>query len=182
MRISDVIAQLRQYAPIFAENVAGSAGYNRGVSDQVWLQTPAAYVVPLEEDATENTDKGTGLRQWVTERVGVIIQLDNTADRRSQSSAEQLDVFKAAVFAALLNWHVEPKRSAQGLYYGGGEIMGSDRGRFFYQYTFCLRANIDQTDGFQITGTPLVLFDKKYTDPATGKTLVEQHVTPPSQI
>lgn len=180
MNLDAVITQLKTYAQVFNNNVAGGAQYELGISDQVWLPTPACYVVPLEEDAGPNLDKtANGLRQIVTERVGVIVQLDNSADRRGQSSAVRLDTFRDAVNRALLNWGIDPSRGPQGLYYGGGERMGADRARFFYQLTYCFDATFDHTDGFQPpTGVPLVSFHKTYTDPATGTVLAVQTANP----
>lgn len=157
MNITQVIEQLRANAPVFASRVAGGAAYTEGIESNVWLQTPAAYIVPLEEDTTENLDKaGSGLKQIITERIGVIVQMDNSADRRGQNSAEMIDVFRASVFSALLNWIPDQTRSPKGLYYAGGERLGMDRARFFYQFSFAVQVTYSHLDGYQYPpGVPL---------------------------
>src|ERR1700728_4107174 len=100
MQIDLVIAQLRTLALLFAGNVAGAAAYANGIDDQVWLPLPAAYVMPLDDDAGENTSMA-GPQQIVTERIAVIVVLANATtegDRRGQASAEQYGLMRAAVF------------------------------------------------------------------------------------
>jgi hypothetical protein len=181
LNIDNVISQLRAYAPLFVGNVAGAAGYANGVQDAVWLPLPAAYVIPLNEDADEN-DELAGLQQIVHERVGVIVMLEtlaaggafNITDRRGQAAAASLRGVRSAIFAAILNWHPDRVIGTQaavgvpgtpttdiegrGLYYVGGDYPRDgafDRSRFFYQFTFGLDVTITDGDGFQISGYPM---------------------------
>jgi hypothetical protein len=179
MKIDKVIEQLKAYAAMFEGRVAGAADFAQGVESQVWLTLPAAYVIPLDEDATENVDT-TSLRQYVTERIGVIVEIDNSTDRRGQAAATSIDDARTWIFKALLNWHIDPNRSARGLYYGGGQLREFDRARLFYQFEFCLDSTISYDDGFQVGGTPLTQFDKTYVDAQTGTQFPIQHVIPPT--
>lgn len=180
MNLDLVMTQLKTYAPMFGGRVAGAANFAVGLETQVWMDLPAAYVIPLDEDASENLDVA-GLRQTITERIGIIVELDNAADRRGQAPAATLNDARAAVFAAVLGWHIAPDRSARGLYYGGGQLREFDRARLFYQFEFCLDATYTYADGFQQPpGVPLVMFQKTYTDAETGHVFVVQNVEPPT--
>lgn len=90
MNLSIVIAQLRNVATFFNQNVVGAAAFANGVEDQVWLPLPDGYVVPVESAATENEEE-TGLYQIVSRRFKVIVVVDNAisaADRRGQAAVE----------------------------------------------------------------------------------------------
>jgi hypothetical protein len=166
MRIDAVVAQLRLYAPVFGGRVAGAAEFAGGVSDQTWMASPAAYVLPLDEEAGEN-DSNDGLYQIVAERVGVVLALDNSADRRGQSTATQLGGLRAAVFAALLNWRPDPNSQVRGYAYGGGRLLDMDRGRLFYQWEFVIATTITDDDGWQPPSVPLTEIDLVITDETT---------------
>lgn len=149
MNLQAVILQLKALAPIFKGNVAGAAHFAEGVADQTWLPQPAAYVMPTEESAGPN-EQPNGLRQTITERFEVVISLDNRTDRRGQASAEQLDLFKSAIFKAILGWRPDSTadapsyqdgnpfvdHSSRGLRYAGGELREFDRARFFWAFIF----------------------------------------------
>ena len=178
MNLDAIVTQLRAYAPIFNTNVAGAAQFDEAVSGQTWMPAPAAYVVPMPQEATENLSR-TGLKQVITDRIGVCVLIDSSADRRGQAAAGQVITIRAAIFAALLNWHIDPTRSTQGMYFGGARAMDFDRARLFWQFDFCLDEQFTDADGFQLPpGVPLVEFDKTYKTPA-GKTLAVQHVLTP---
>ncbi len=170
MNIEQIIAQLRTVATIFGNNVAGAAAYANGVQDQSWLPYPAAYVVPADQDAAENTSTN-GLNQIVHERFAVIVVLQTAmvdtvidyADRRGQAAAAYLDVIKYSIFQSILNWRPDfpgpGLRESRGIYFAGAgfpESQGFDRGRFFYQFSFALDTMITDIDGWQQPTTPLV--------------------------
>lgn len=180
MNLDLVMTQLKTYAPLFAGRVAGAANFAVGLETQVWMDLPAVYVIPLDEDSSENTD-AAGLRQTITERIGIIVELDNIADRRGQAPSATLNDARAAVFAAVLNWHIDPNRSPRGLYYGGGQLREFDRARLFYQFEFCLDTQYTYADGFQqAAGVPLVSFQKTYADATTGHVFAVQKAKLPT--
>lgn len=168
MNISLVISQIRQIAAVFNGNVAGAAEYASGVEDQVWLPMPAAYVIPLEEEASENQSMN-GLWQISTESVGIIVLLDNTADRRGQAPVATLDQVKASLFTAILNWrpdssadnatqpagNPEQDHETRGFRLERGGIIAFDRARLRYQWDFALDVTFTDADGWQPPATPL---------------------------
>jgi len=158
MNLSVVIAQLRNVATFFNQNVAGAAAFANGVEDHVWLPLPAAYVVPVESAATENEEE-TGLYQIVSRRFKVIVVVDNAisaADRRGQAAVEAQDSIEPAIFSALLNWRPDPTRSTKGIYKVSDGLVDFDRARLFYEYEFGLDETITDADGWQLPSVPLI--------------------------
>lgn len=161
MNIDQVIAQLREHAPLFAGNVAGAAQYTKAAADQVWLPMPAAYVIPINDEAAPNTMQGGSLIQIVRETIGIIVVLDNSADRRGQAAATNaVNEARQALFGALLNWRMDLKRNAQGFAYERGALLPDSftRAWLAWQFDFTIATQITDRDGVQITGNPLVRF------------------------
>lgn len=165
MNLTNVIQQLRAYCPSLAGRVAGAADFAAGLESTVNMELPAAYVIPLDEEAEPNP-AGPGLLQHVTERIGVIVEFDNSADRRGQGPAMSYDAMRAEIFAAILNWRPDldesnpsTNREAQGFYYGGGQLREFDRARLFYQWEFCLDTLVTDADGWQVNARPLAELD-----------------------
>lgn len=195
MNIDAIAGQLRSVATVFGGNVAGAAAYANGVADQTWLPLPAAYVIPGEEDAEPN-ESMTGSYQTVHERVSVIVVLPtlsaggalDSADRRGQAAAAQVDVLRAAVFKALLNWRPDEdggdavtSPSTRGLYYLGARFPADgafDRARFFYEFLFGLDATVTDDDGWRPSGVPLTKVQGTFADQVSGDTLAVADATP----
>lgn len=178
MNIEQVIVQLRLGAPVFAGNVAGAAQYAYGVADQVWLPRPACYVIP-ESEESEGNNSMTSLQQIIAERVSVIVDLDNSLDRRGQAKAATLHDLRAAVFLAILNWRPDWNPSnpsfnmeTRGFRYSGGEILLMDRARLHYSYTFELETTITDLDGWVLPSVPLIEVQGQFVDPITGLPLL----------
>lgn len=150
-----VIAQLRTLVPAFELRVAGAADFATGVEQNVWMALPAAYVLPLDDEADAN-DEQNGYRQLVSERVGVVVEFDNTVDRRAQGVTVRYEAMRSALFRALLNWNPDPERAARGFTYAGGRLLQFDRARLFYQFDFALEIVIDGLDdGWEQPSEPL---------------------------
>ena len=159
--------------------MAGAADFATGLERQVWLALPAAYVVPLEDEVTSN-DEQNALRQIVTERIGVIVEFDNSPDRRGQGVTLNYETMRTALFAALINWHATPDAaSVNGMQYDGGHLVQFDRARLFFQWDFSREILIDETDGFQIGSVPLLEIDAN-SDP--GDPPFETHVDLPQPV
>jgi hypothetical protein len=184
-----VINQLKRLATVFDGNVAGAAAWAHGVEDQVWLPRPAAYVVPLDEEASENTSQN-GLLQIVTQRFMVIVDFDNTSDRRGQTVTNAYEQTRASIDTAILNWRpdssidnpgvVSPTdigadHSSRGLYRGdAGLITDITRARIFYQWTYCLDVLFSQDDGWQQPSVPLLEIQANPTLPGSFDLILPQ--------
>jgi len=162
MDLTAVIQQVRTYCTALAGRVGGAADFETGTESVIAftdpttgkLAYPSAVVIPLEDDAQDN-ELMDGLQQTVTETIGVVVEFDATADRRGQGAVSQVEAMKYALHSALLNWHIDPTRSARGLYYAGGELLTFDRARLFWMFRYSFDASITDADGFQISGDPL---------------------------
>ena len=154
MDLDAVVAQLKANVSMLGGRVAGAAAFAKSVEDETWMAQTAAYVVPLDEDADENPP-GSGLEQHVTERFGVIVSFTNEADRQGQHASSQFLPMRKALWAALLNWRVDPLAAAQGLQYAGGQLLDFDRARLFYQWSFSLHRLLTDADGWQEPAVPL---------------------------
>ena len=167
MDIDSVIAQLRTYAPVFGGRVAGAASY-AAAQDQVWMDQPAAYVIPLEDEAGENQDR-TGLYQIVLEKVGIVVDLKNTEDRRGQSAVTvAVDEVKTAIFKAILRWTPAGGAFTRGFFYAGGGLVGGNgvtRQWLRWQFDFSIERTITGADGWQPPSVPLEAIEGHITNP-----------------
>lgn len=175
MNIDTIILQLKANCPSFAGNIAGAADYATGLETVVSLPLPAAFVYPLEDVASENQNMGWSLRQLVQEKIAVVVEIDNSVasggDRRGQAAVTSVETLKYEIFSGLLNFNPSGlPRANQGLRYDGGTLLGFDRARLFWQFTFSLAATISETDGFQYTGVPLEQIDITVSGTVDGST------------
>jgi len=186
MNLDDVILQIKANTTLLnhdgAAQVAGAAELAQ-VVDKAWLQRPAAYVLATEDDAEGNVSMN-GLDQTVTETVGVVVDLDNTADQRGQFASSQIDAARADLFRCLLNWRPPNSMANQGFAYRGGHLVQMDRERLHWQFNFILKIQITDADGWQppsdpITDIKATLINPE-TDQPTGLTfqLTNQESTP----
>lgn len=143
------IQQLRAHAPVFGGRVAGAAEFYRGLKDyNTSMPLPAAYVLPLNQDAERNQILN-GLVQIVHKGVGIAVELDAQQDRRGQAPVMSFDTIEAQVFSSCLNLHVGECRMPQGSYFLGAHYLDLDRARLFYQWEFGMDWQIDDRDGVQ---------------------------------
>jgi hypothetical protein len=161
MNLVTVIDQVRTYCPALGGRVSGAADFAAGLESTVNLALPSAFILRLEDAVTDN-DQQPGLQQLVTERMGVVVEFDNTtngdADRRTGfAGTNQTDDMRGALWAALLTW-LPPEltgRARQGFSYGGGHLLDFDRARLFWQFEFTLELTLTDADGFPLRGDPL---------------------------
>lgn len=166
MNLDAVIQQLREMVPVFGGRIGGAVDYFRA-KDQGWLDSPAAYVVPLGDEVRVEHDE-TPYHQTFLDRVAVIVVLTNAeavakGDRRGQAASRQFDPLKWALFRALLNWDpgqtidvaTGDKHQSQGMFYIAGDPLEPDMARSFYQFTFALEVQITDQDVWQPGADPL---------------------------
>jgi hypothetical protein len=149
VNIDNVIMQLRNYVPAFHGNVAGAGEFSNGLPLSANLPLPAAYVIPDSDEILETINSLNPL-QYVKETIVVYIEIDNTADRRGQTSADQVESLKYAVHAALLNWK-DPNdfsRNPRGLYFGGANRAQMDGARLYWEMKYYRTIQLTGADGF----------------------------------
>ena len=156
MDLAGVILHLKAHCLLLDGRVAGAAEFSASMAGELRPEAfPAAYVIPLGESAADN-DETNALYQAVTERVGVVVEFDNTADRRGQSVTQLYRPTRAALFAVLLNWRgTDPEHALRGFELGSGGLLHNDRARIFYQWEFVLETVLTDRDGWQQISVPL---------------------------
>jgi hypothetical protein len=174
MNIDAVIQQIRQYSQTLAKDtragqtcVAGAAELAQ-IVDKAWLARPAAYVVPLADEPEGNVSMN-GLDQVVTERIAVVVDMDNTADQRGQVASSSVETIRADLFRCLLNWWPSWANANKGFAYAGGQLVHMDRERLHWQFEFSLKIQITDDDGFIEPSVPITEVNTSVTDPVTGK-------------
>lgn len=158
MIIGPTIDHLRQVCTFFGNNVAGAADFARGLQNyNTSMSLPAAYVVPLDQDAPPNVSM-PGYYQVIEKHIGIVVELDATPDRRGQAPAMTYDEIETALFGAMLNWAPEPCRvpSLQGYQFTAGRFLDLDRARLFYRWEFLLPWTVTDEDAWPVDeGVPL---------------------------
>jgi hypothetical protein len=154
--LSSFIGSLRTSAPIFGGRVAGAAEFYKGLRDyNTSMILPAAFVLPLGQDAERNNQVAGGLYQVVHKTVGVAVELDAQRDRRGQDPTMSFEIIETQIFASILNSYVGDCRMVQGTYFTGARYLDLDRARLWYQWEFGLDWIITDLDGVQFPSIPL---------------------------
>lgn len=160
MDLVAVTAHLKTYFAAMNGNVSGAAEYTESMAGEFRPETfPAAYVIPLGEEATPN-DQDNSLYQIITERIGVVVEFDNSMDRRGQGVTLMLAPVRASLWAAILNWRgTDPEHAIRGFEAAGAGVLWTDRARIFWQWEFTLPILVTDADGWQVDGPALLEID-----------------------
>ncbi len=145
----------------FAGRVAGAAEFQQ-LEPAAKLTLPAAYVIPLDDTAEPN-QSSNGYRQTIRDTFAVIVVLSNVADELGKASVSQVLPIRNALFAALLSW--KPDGEHGEIEYEGGQLLGVDRDRLYYQYEFSCETQISEADTYQgISNAALPAFEGVHVD------------------
>lgn len=131
MKISPVVAHLRQYCPIFAGRVSGGIDLEKIAASQQ-MAKPAAFVVATGDDAGEN-DLQNGVRQDITDTFDVLVVMAAT-EERGQGNVDQVHDVRAQLWRALIGW--KPEAYLEPITYDGGELFKIDRAQVLYRFAF----------------------------------------------
>lgn len=149
MNIDTIITALKARCPSFGSGelcrISGAAEYAQ-IDESVKMSVPAAYVVPMD-DEVDNQESTNGYRQVVRDVFAVIVVLSNTTNERGQTSIVAVEDIRTELFAALLGWR--PDASHDRIEYEGGQLMGIDRARLFYQFEFAADMELREEDTYQ---------------------------------
>lgn len=141
MKLDPIINEIKARCPTFGGRVAGAAEY-ANLRNRSNMTVPAAYVVPLDDNATGQSSS-TGYRQTVTDGFSVIVVITNQADERGQTATNQLHDLRAELWAGLLGYELEDYDE---IVYSGGNLLHVDRARLDYQFDFSADFYIDISD------------------------------------
>lgn len=147
MNLTPIIEALRQRCPSFERRFAGAAEW-AGLTIEQATAMPAAYVVPLREDASEN-QSANSYYQTVTNTFGVIVLVSNVADVRGQGATASLHTLRPELLKALLSWQQEPRDEHSEIVYEGGSLLYMDDARLAFQFEFSFETYLDFSDTYQ---------------------------------
>jgi hypothetical protein len=147
MQLNPIIEELRERCPVFANRIAGAAEFKM-LDERASLAVPFAFVIPLD-DSPESQQSGTGYRQTLKEGFGVVVAVSNVSDEKGQNSTASIHNLRATLWAALLGWQPSDRHDA--VVYEGGQLMGMDRARLWYQFDFSAKMEIETSDTWQAT-------------------------------
>lgn len=171
MKLTAIIAALRERCPRFERRVGGAAQF-KAIPDTGKLALPAAYVVP-SEDAPGEQKSQTDYWQDLTEGFSVIVVLSNERDERGQWAAyDAVHDVRAELWKALLGWMPDPQGGE--IVYAGGTLLDMNRYELYYQFDFTAKYEITEDDTRQaedVNALPdfsLLSIDVDYIDPGTG--------------
>lgn len=146
MNLNLVIAQIRNYCPVFSGRVAGAAEFNM-LPETTAMPVPVAYVIPLDDNPGERMSLND-VRQPLMDAISIIVAVSNVADERGQSAVNTArGTIRAALWKALLGW--QPEADYRGMEYQGGHLIKKDRARLWYQFDFAAYMEIGPEDGWQ---------------------------------
>lgn len=145
MNLDNVIERIRATCPSFAQRVAGAAEF-AALPQNAKVALPAAFVIPMDDRAGEQESQNR-YRQALTDRVAVVMVLDNSADRRGQAAVTTVHSLRAELWRSLLLWPPGPEYD--GLIYEGGQGLLMDGARLYYQLEFAAETELDVEDTAQ---------------------------------
>lgn len=133
MKIGAIVLKLRIAETYFKNNIGGAADLDMATSGT--LLQDMAFVVPLAENAEDNTDSNS-VNQNITERFGVVVAISNETtedDLTGITAYDKLHDIRAELFSALVGW--DPGYNGP-ICFRGGRLLAIDRAWLWYQYEF----------------------------------------------
>lgn len=104
--IDAVIARLTASVPML--KLIGGAAQFQTAAESLPKGTPAAFVIPLEENPGSNA-MGDMVIQRVAVTFGVILVVRNVSDAKGEAARQGMETLRATVKAALLGWQPSPE-------------------------------------------------------------------------
>jgi hypothetical protein len=119
MNAPELIDRLKSQCPAL-KHVAGAADFATA-EKLVRHQLPAAFVIPLVEEATPNAYATMAVSQRVTQRFGVILAVSNLRDLGGEAAINDLTNLRPSVLTALLGW--QPDAGSDLVEFAGGRLL-----------------------------------------------------------
>ena len=158
MKISPVIAHLREYCPSLADRISGGIDLD-AVNSSTLLKNPSAYVIAADDKAGENKAQNA-VTQDIEDRFEVVFAMD-TKDERGQQAADLLHDFRKELWRALVGWR--PGEEYDPIVYDGGGLVLINRARVVYRFSFSAGFQLGRNRGsdpaetwheFELDGLP----------------------------
>jgi hypothetical protein len=137
--IDDVIAHLEASGAAFKQ-VGGAAQFQNAAESNP-RATPAAFVIPLEENPGVSA-MGDLVIQRVAVTLGVILVVRNLSDSKGVAARQDMETLRQAVKAALLGW--QPPGGYDPLERGRSGLLAFKDGHMWWQDIY-LTSYIDRS-------------------------------------
>jgi len=173
MKISPIVAHLRATCPTFDGRITAGIDWD-AVANSTQLSHPSAYVIATGDQASDN-DLQSGIRQYITDEIDVVIVLD-TRDERGQAAKDLLHAIRCELWLALVGW--KPDTDYDQMEYDGGALVHINRARVIYRFGFSAAFQLGRNTSAQppetwheleldgLTGFTGVTFNMDCIDPA----------------
>lgn len=102
---------------------------------------PAAYVLPLAEQAGDN-QRVNELHQRVSAQIGVVIVAQGVADNHGRQAVADLAALRLAVRDRILGW--PPASEFEPFIFAGGELLAAEGGTVWWQDSFATAFHLFQ--------------------------------------
>lgn len=152
LNYEEIVFRLRRLCPLFQGRVFGSAEFEQALiameEGKTTVSVPSAYVNTLGFECGDNTLLNS-LQQAVEEAFTVTVFLDNSHDKAGLTAAGVFPIAMQQLNKALLNWEALPDRTNNPIVSKGGELIGANRSRAAYQFTFGITWYLGAEDGYE---------------------------------
>jgi hypothetical protein len=130
-----LIARLKLSCPLL-KMVGGSADF--GVAETALRnKLPAAFVIPLAEQASPNSSSTVLVSQRVNQQFGVVLAVSNLRDATGEKALADIYAVRQQVMTSLLGW--VPAGEQTGMEFSGGQLQDMSDQVLWWQDIF----NID---------------------------------------
>ncbi|MEN9671437.1 MAG: hypothetical protein RL018_1714 [Pseudomonadota bacterium] len=131
---SVLIAKLKSDCPLLKQ-VSGSADF-AAAKTLLKNKMPAAFVVPLAEQASPNSSATMQVSQKVVQQFGVFIAVSNLRDATGEHAVSDLFSVRQQILQKLVGW--TPAGAVSFIEFGGGSLMDMDDQVVWWQDNFTL--------------------------------------------
>ncbi|MDB2704912.1 hypothetical protein N9Y67_00055 [Pseudomonadota bacterium] len=142
MKLELIINEIKSHCPTFENRVSGAAEY-ADLHNHSRLKVPAAYIIPLDDEAGPIRSKNS-YTQSIVEGFAVVLVVSNATDERGQAAMNAIDDLRLELWRALLGWKGVGE-CYERIEYNGGNLLNIDRARLDYQLEFSAALEIDSS-------------------------------------
>lgn len=142
----EIVETLKERTTALFEGRVSAAGEFALLETDAHMDLPAAYVLPLDDNAQPNKSDN-GYKQLISDAFAVVVVLDNAAKELSVSSVAQVQQIRNELIKQLVSWAPDAEHGP--IEYGGGEILALNRAHLYYQFEFSANTEISEGDTYQ---------------------------------
>jgi hypothetical protein len=128
--LESVVTQLKTSSLI--KSVGGAADLASAEVD--FKKAPAAYVIPLADDAGENMLLNTNIEQEIKVSFAIVLAVTNKRDPRGEAALVDLKAAREEIFAKIYGW--VPANEYTPVTYQGGKLMKLENTFLWWQERF----------------------------------------------